>query len=164
MRTRALFAVSIISALYLAACDSSSTGLSVPGSREEIVALLTSKKWMRAALTINPGFDVLDNGHVVTDLYATEDACGHDNVLTISSDGSWTEDEGPVKCNASDPQTTSGDWSLNATSDSLTVSSDTGPTTAKIANLNASTLSLVASSNDWPDNVTRVQTFTWRAK
>jgi hypothetical protein len=164
MQARVLLAAAVISSLYLAACESSSTGLSVPGSREEIVATLTSKQWMRAALTINPGYDILDNGHVVTNLYATEQACGKDNVLTFTSDGSWTEDEGPTKCDASDPQTTYGDWSLNATSDSMTISSDEGPLTAKIANLNASTLSLSAASDNWPDGVTRVEQWTWRAK
>ena len=46
---------------YLSACDGSSTGPGVPGSKAEITAALTGSQWLRAALGISPGFDINDD-------------------------------------------------------------------------------------------------------
>ena len=164
MRMRALLSVSIFSAFYLTACDSSSEGLAVPGSKDDMLANLTSKQWVRAALTINPGYDILNDGHVVSDLYAAEDACRHDDVLTFSDNGIWKWDEGPTKCHVSDPQSSTGEWSFNAALDSMTITDPSGSFTAKISTLNATTLSLVGISDYWPDGQTRIETTTWRAR
>jgi len=161
---RALFAVPIISAFYLTACESSSEGLSVPGSKEDMLANLTSKQWMRSAYTISPGYDIYNDGHVVSDLYAAEDACRRDDVLTFAADGAWKEDEGPTKCHVSDSQTSTGEWSFSPELDSMIITEPSGSFTAKIRTLNATTLSLAGISDYWGDGQTRIQTMTFRAK
>ncbi len=151
---------------YLSACDGSPTGPAVPASEAEIVAVLTGSQWMRAGLSITPGFDINADGRVITDLFAEEPACAHDDVFTMKADGTWMNDEGPTKCDVDAPQVGTGTWTLNATHDSLYTDddSDPDPQVAKIAVLNPSGLSLVAVSTDWPDGQARTQTFTWRAK
>jgi lipocalin-like protein len=46
------------------------------------------------------------------DVSAQLPACRKDNVITLSSNGSGSIDEGPTKCNAGDPQTTAITWSF----------------------------------------------------
>jgi hypothetical protein len=164
MRMRALFAVPIISAFYLAACESSSEGLAAPGSKEDMLSNLTGKQWMRSALTISPGYDIYNDGQVVSDLYAAGDACRHDDILTFTADGAWKGDEGPTKCHVSDPQTSTGEWSFSAERDSMIITQPSGSFTAKIRTLNATTLSLAGISDYWGDGQTRVETATFRAK
>ena len=45
-----------------------------------------------------------------TNVFANIAACSKDNVFTFLANGSTTIDEGPTKCNAANPQTTSGTW------------------------------------------------------
>ena len=39
--------------------------------------------------------------------------CVNDNFYDFKSDGTVISDEGPTKCNESDPQQVQGDWSFN---------------------------------------------------
>jgi hypothetical protein len=164
MRMRVLFAVPIISAFYLTACESSSEGLAVPGGKDDMLANLTGKEWVRSALTISPGYDIYNDGRVISDLYAAEDACRRDDLLTFTAEGIWKVDEGPSKCHVSDPQTGTGEWTFNAAVDSMIITESSGTFTAKIRTLNATTLSLAGISDYWGDGQTRIQTATFRAK
>lgn len=47
------------------------------------------------------------------------DNCSKDDCTTFKSDGTLTFDEGATKCDPTDPQTSSGNWSLSADEKSL---------------------------------------------
>ena len=87
-------------------------------------------KWMMTAMTISPAM----NG--VTDIFSTSDACGKDDLTIFNADGTITKDEGVVKCNSSNPQTSSGGtWVLSADGKTLTVTSTNGPQIITIVTL-----------------------------
>jgi hypothetical protein len=46
------------------------------------------------------------------DVSSLINACIKDNIITFSSNGSGTTDEGPTKCNAGDPQTQNFTWNF----------------------------------------------------
>lgn len=152
--------------LWLSACEDSS-GPALPASAAEAKNLLVAVKWTPAAKTVNPGFDINDDGVIVTNLFAHEEPCQHDDFMQFTADGKWTGDEGPAKCDPEDPQLLSGTWTLTADGDSLIISDDSMPgdeLVAKIVGLTSNRLSLTASSDNWPDGATREETFTWKAK
>ncbi len=61
------------------------------------------------------------NGVQITDVYAQSAPCSNDNTETLNTNGTYTDDEGPTKCNLSDPQTTTGTWKFNSTETILTL-------------------------------------------
>jgi hypothetical protein len=152
--------------LLLSACDDATTGDSVPANSTEAKALLTAASWLPAAHTINPGFDMEDDGHVITNVFAIEPACSHDDIMRFTADGKWINDEGAQKCDAGDPQTTGGTWVLSQDADSLYLNSDDEPGEIgmKVASLTSTSFSLSGSSDNWPDKKSRLETYTWKAK
>jgi PBP1b-binding outer membrane lipoprotein LpoB len=40
--------------------------------------------------------------------------CSRDNLITFKADGSYTSDQGTVKCDPTDPQNDNGTWNLDA--------------------------------------------------
>ena len=71
------------------------------------------------------------------DLYAQMSACEKDNIMKVSSNGTYILDEGLTKCNASDPQVVeSGNWSFSSNETKITIGSDT----FDIVSLSATTL------------------------
>jgi hypothetical protein len=63
--------------------------------------LLTSASWKFKSASVS-GVDITNQLQ----------ACQKDNVYTFNSSGSSAMDEGATKCNAADPQSTSGTWSF----------------------------------------------------
>lgn len=59
------------------------------------------------------------------DLYAQMPACEKDNILKVSSNGTYISDEGPTKCNAADPQTENGTWTFSSNETKLTIDTET---------------------------------------
>lgn len=60
------------------------------------------------------------------DLLAQLPACEKDNIIKIQSNGTYTEDEGATKCNASDPQVaSSGNWSFTNNETKLNILGET---------------------------------------
>lgn len=49
------------------------------------------------------------------------DACDNDDCLTFNSGGTLTFDEGAIKCDPTDPQTSSGSWTLSSDETTLTL-------------------------------------------
>lgn len=60
----------------------------------------------------------------VTDVYAVTQACYLDNTMVFHTNGTLTGDEGAVKCNSGDPQTTTGTW-VFASSQTVLIVNDT---------------------------------------
>jgi hypothetical protein len=88
--------------LVLASCSKSSSG-------ESNTELLTKASWKHK----NSGADVNNDGFIDTALppgYVFD--CDKDNIMTFVDNGTGTVDEGPTKCEATDPQTTPFTWSF----------------------------------------------------
>jgi hypothetical protein len=111
-------------------------------------------KWMMTAMTISPA----QNG--VTDMFIGMDACGKDDLTIFNADGTITNDEGLIKCNAADPQTSSGGtWALNADGTTLTITSP-GQTPQVITIVTLSSTSFVGSMTMVESGVTYTMTVT----
>lgn len=63
--------------------------------------LITQSTWRFSAATVGG-----------SDVSAFLQACQKDNILTFASNGTGTVDEGPLKCNAGDPQTSPFTWNF----------------------------------------------------
>jgi len=111
-------------------------------------------KWMMTAMTISPA----QNG--VTDMFSSMDACGKDDLTIFNADGTITNDEGVIKCNASDPQTSSGGtWALSADGKSVTITSP-GQAAQVATIVTLSSTSLVVKTTMVEGGVTYTMTIT----
>lgn len=158
MRIPASLIACFASAYLLSGCNSS-TGPGLP-TPDQAPGLLTAHPWIPAAHSISPPFDVDDDGDADANLFAVEDDCEHDDILTFSADGSWQDDEGPNVCEGS-PQIESGSWSLNAAGDTVSLGNGIA---LRIIALSATSLSVSGVSDEWPDGAARTEIFTWKAK
>ena len=66
--------------------------------------LLTTGSWKRTGLTANPAYDWYGDGNYATDLLSVMKVCDSDNFDTYKSNGTGDTDEGPTRCDQSDPQ------------------------------------------------------------
>lgn len=73
---------------------------------------LTTGVWYLRAFTINPG--VVIGNSTVTDFYATLPACEKDDFQKFSANGTAVTDEGPSKCDPSNPQLDDFTWAFEA--------------------------------------------------
>jgi len=72
--------------------------------------LLSTGTWKRTALTSNPAYDWYANGTSDTDILSYMWPCEKDNFDTYRTNGMIEVNEGPTKCDPSDPQTWSVSW------------------------------------------------------
>lgn len=98
------FCLGTLAALGACKKDSDTT----PASTASRTDLLTAKAWQisNVALTVN-GIS-LPSSQFIT-------ACQLDNSFKFNTDKTLVVDEGATKCNATDPQTTSGTWAFSNT-------------------------------------------------
>ena len=82
-------------------CKKESGGESKQKTKTE---LLTSGSWKRTGLTSNPAYDWYGDGNYATDLLSVMKVCESDNLDTYKSNGTGDTDEGPTRCDQSDPQ------------------------------------------------------------
>lgn len=85
------------------------------------IEILTAHPWKISAAVISPGITNPANGSVITDLLALAGSCLADNVFSFTVDSKYVEDEGPTKCDPSDPQLTTGTLALSADNKTFTV-------------------------------------------
>jgi hypothetical protein len=132
-------------------------GLSIFGCKKDSTATVKENltgKWMMTAMTISPAI----NG--VTDMFSTSDACGKDDLTIFNADGTITKDEGAVKCNSSNPQTSSGGtWVLSADGKKLTMTNTSG-TQQIITIVTLSSTSFVGKMTSVESGVTYTLTVT----
>ena len=76
------------------------------------------------------------------DVYRNINTCITDNTATFTSDLKLIFDEGPTKCNPSDPQAITETYSFNSDNTQLTVSGTSSSEIYKIQILNSTTLKL----------------------
>lgn len=84
-----------------------------------------SDGWIIVAATVSPPIVDPTTGTSISDFYAFMDDCDKDDVMYLKTDGTYIQDEGSTKCDPSDPQTTTGTWSLSADGKTMTIDSDT---------------------------------------
>lgn len=101
---------------------------------------LTAHNWRMTAQVVDPGIDV--NGTTVTDIYVLFLDCTKDDLMKFETNGTITDDEGPSKCDPSDPQTTTdGKWVLSSDNKTITTSyPNEDPTSVEIITINETTL------------------------
>jgi len=96
--------------------------------------LLTSSSWKFSAATVGG-----------TDVSGFLQACQKDNILTFTPAGTGTLDEGPTKCNGSDPQTNPFTWNFLTNETQLFISATLftgGSSTFTLVTLSATQLVL----------------------
>jgi Lipocalin-like domain len=153
-------ALAAISALWLVACNSStSTEETGGGKRSEIIV---GKNWKQISITMDPGINI--NGVVVTDLFAQFENCEKDGSTKFLANGNYAEDEGSLKCDPSDPQTLSGTWVFNPDETVLTMT-ETGdvPVSYDVVTLNSTTMVVTTTSSDFGDELNHKLTLTFKA-
>jgi hypothetical protein len=97
------------------ACSKKGSSIKPPSNMD----LITQSSWKYDTAGI--GSD--NSGTIVLALPAgTIKDCQKDNIITFKSDGTGTEDEGPIKCDSLSPQTTPFTWSFNASQTQITSS------------------------------------------
>jgi hypothetical protein len=74
--------------------------------------LLTTGSWKRIALISTPAYDWNADGNSATDVLSIMWPCEKDNFETYKINGMVETNEGPAKCDPSDPQTWSVTWML----------------------------------------------------
>ena len=102
--------------------------------------LITGKNLVVTAMTVNPGIEY--GGIEYTDFFAIMPACSKDDVTVFNTDGTATFDEGATKCDAGDPQTTSGTWQFQDNETKLQVVSDGDTEIFNIVELTSSKLKI----------------------
>lgn len=121
-------------------------------------SLLTSNTWKLTAVTVSPG--IPQGGTTITDYYAQLPACQKDNIYRYATPNVYTDDEGPSKCNSTDPQTNTGTWVFNTDQTVLTISE--GGTTQSV-NLTALDANMMVQSfGTTLNNVTYTFTATYK--
>lgn len=74
--------------------------------------LLTAGSWKKTALTSNPAYDWYGDGDYTTDILSVMKVCEANDFETYRSDGTGNVDEGPTRCDQSDPQTWPFTWAF----------------------------------------------------
>lgn len=74
--------------------------------------LLTAAPWKRTALISTPAYDWNADGTSSTDVLSIMWPCEKDNLDIYKTNGIIDTDEGPTKCNPSDPQSWTTTWML----------------------------------------------------
>lgn len=121
---------------------------------------LCDKNFKITAISVNPG--LFDGNATITDVYASSlySPCYKDNLMTFKTNGTCVEDEGTVKCSASDPQTTSGTWLWNTNETILTVTQGTDVTSITIITNDGTTLKGTVTENIGGTNYVFTYTYT----
>ncbi|MEO8147023.1 MAG: lipocalin family protein [Bacteroidia bacterium] len=110
--TKLILSVVAVAAITFSGCKK---------DKESNTDKLTDKNWKMTALTVDPPL-----GGILTDVYAQIQACTQDDLTIFKDDHSVNFDEGASKCDAADPQTTTGSWAYNSDETVVTVVDDGG--------------------------------------
>lgn len=106
MKNRQILTLAVIAAIAFAGCKKNDDD-STPKSKKE---LLTTGSWIMT--------DYIQAG---TSTWADMESCEKDDYFTFKTDGKGTFDEGPTKCDPSDPQTETVTWSMSTDETKLTI-------------------------------------------
>ncbi|MCS6796240.1 MAG: lipocalin family protein [Raineya sp.] len=119
-----------------------------PSPQERILG-----KWRITAWTIREGNNVFD-------LYAIMDACAKDDYWEFRTGGVLAINEGATKCSPSDPQETTGNYTLSADGKTLTITESGSNTVFEVVELSSTTMKLKITQTNNGVTVTSEITFT----
>jgi len=123
--------------------------------------LLCGKNWKLTAEICDPAIDWNGSGAVSTNVYNQMQSCETDDITIFNTNGTYTNDEGVSKCNATDPQTITGSWVFNINETIITVTkSDATTYSYNIISLNETTFVLSVSEVINSVNYTLTATYT----
>ena len=123
-------------------------------SRSELII----GSWALTGMNYSPAYDYYGDGHKVTDAYAIMDDCEKDDIIIFREDGTYENNEGASKCDASGPQSITGIWSLSDDEKTLIADNDL----ATIIKLDGSVLIYTYKFTDFGTEYT--QTVTLKKK
>ena len=105
--------------------------------------MLSANTWHMTAVTANPGLQS-NTGAIVTNIYPFIPSCTKDDTQQFVTGGQFRADEGVSKCDASDPQTVTGNWSTSKSGSDTSVNIVVNGSTLqfKLVSLNDSELKM----------------------
>lgn len=157
MTTKNLTLFSILLVLFLNSCkkETKSPEESTPTPTNPVETntdKLCGKTWK---LTANVETNSANTNTV--DLYASSSPCLNDDTRIFATNNVVTEDEGPTKCSASNPQTTTFNWQwVNNETKIVLANSDT----VTLVELNATTLKYYSKATVSSTTYTYTETWT----
>lgn len=77
--------------------------------------LITSGSWKISSLVLGGA-----------DIWPSQDACDKDDLSIFKADGTYIDDEGPTKCDASDPQQSTSTWKFTNNETMIEIDGDAG--------------------------------------
>lgn len=144
-----------ISILAIASCGKKDTTTNTTTSKTK-TQLLTQKTWKltNVRYKINSGSWV--------DAYSTVSSCVKDNIVTYTSSGSYSIDEGATKCNTSDPQTyITGTWNFQNSETQFALNTATfGTQVQSIVTLDENTLQSTETGTNGSTTQTNEYTYS----
>lgn len=109
MKKNQILALSLIAAMAIVfSCKKNEEPGDSPAKTK--TELITAGAWKRTALISTPAYDWNANGIYDTDVLKIMFPCEKDNFETYYTNGIVETNEGPSKCNSSDPQTWTATW------------------------------------------------------
>lgn len=84
--------------------------------------LLIDRQWLVTAFTVEPGWLHPQDSVLITDLLLATEACARDDFYTFDANGVYTHHRGELKCNSSEPASTTSRWTLSRNQDKLWLS------------------------------------------
>ena len=166
-----LLSLTVLSVIGFSSCSDKKTDDPQPKAKSR-TELLTSAHWQMIAGTIVPPITIDIFGQTVTisDIFDFTGAepCSKDDLQIFNTDGTITNDEGPTKCDPSDPQTSSGGtWAFFENDTKLRMIDDGDTTIINVTELSTTTLkgNTIMELEDMNGNpVTHTITFTFSNK
>src|ERR1700726_2193975 len=120
------FLLALIVLTIWTACKKNSSSSNNTPSR---ITLVTQASWKFDSAGVD-----LDKNGTIDVIDTTLQPCLKDNTYLFNKDSTGVADNGPTKCNASDPQTTPFTWSFSGTDQSV-IKSDANPLLASGLNI-----------------------------
>lgn len=121
--------------------------------------LLTTGNWKLTSDYIDPAVDVDGDGVADHEVLSFYDDCDKDDFIKFKSDGTVTFDEGPLKCNPSDPQSENSTWKFANNETQLVVGDASSGETVTLVELSATVLKFKTSFS--LQGVTYTETMTY---
>ncbi len=94
-----------------------------PQSAQTRAELLLGR-WSISGMMYSPAYDQNGDGITENDAFPVLRPCEKDNIVTFKPNGIQEYDEGPSKCNPTDPQSVPGTWGLNNNDTFLAIDAD----------------------------------------
>ena len=104
---------------FISSCDKDDD------DRQKTRSELLIGTWVLTSDAYSPAYDYDWDGNTETEIFNRYDACDKDDLTVFNAGGTGTYDEGPTKCDQSDPQSIPFAWSLTNNDNSLVVGGDT---------------------------------------